>query len=117
MLRFRKSPAVATLVIHSRPLSYSHSTAYFRDAQQLGSAADNRPLVAQAFVSTGTAYHSLRDYRNAGEFHRRAAAEEHQLGDAKLEAVALLFVCEDLFSQKQYDSALIQGTLSQIYYL
>jgi hypothetical protein len=112
--------------------------AYFRDAQQLGSAEDNRPLVAQAFVSTGTAYHSLRDYRNAVEFHRRAAAEEHQLGDPKLEAVALLFVCEDLFSQKQYDSALkvcldsdsiathadapplnrywIQGTLSQIYY-
>src|SRR5437660_308036 len=75
---------------------------YFRDAQQPSSAADNRPLMAQAFVSTGTAYHSLRDYRNAVEFHRRAAAEEHQLGDAKLEAVSLLFVCEDLFSQKQY---------------
>ncbi len=112
--------------------------AYFRDAQQLASGINNHPLIAQASVSTGTAYQLLRDYRNAVDFHRRAATEEHQLGDAKLEAVALFFVCEDLFLQKQYDSALkvcldsesiathadappitrywIQGTLSQIYY-
>ena len=111
---------------------------YFRDAQQLASEVGNRPLIAQGSVSTGTAYQLLRDYRNAVEFHRRAATEEHQIGDAKLEAVALLFVCEDLFLQKQYDSASkvcldsdsiatradappitrywVQGTLSQIYY-
>ena len=111
---------------------------YFHDAETLATSTRNLQLIAQASSSAGTAYHNLGDFHNAADFHRRAAAVSHEGSDKNSEATALVFACEDLFSQKQYDAAStvcleaenianssnsppiirywIQGNLGQIYY-
>jgi tetratricopeptide (TPR) repeat protein len=110
---------------------------YFQQGQTLGQQAHDSRASAQAALNLGTLYNALHDYQKAGEFHRRASATYHEIGDGNLEALTLLFVGQDLQSQKDFDSALkiyldaesiasrsstpitrywIQNTLEQFYY-
>ena len=108
---------------------------YFQAADLLAQQAHDTALPARTAWMLGNAYNTLRDYRAASQFHRRAATAFRQMGNRENEAWNLMDLCQDIDADQDYDNAFktcrdaeevadpfsqiqygVQKTLGDIYY-